>query len=106
MEPGNSTVFQLFDPLCWLKDSIAKGNEEVGDLPIILDVPIGGAFEYVFIVLDVVMESADLFVKAADFTSLLSVVSGNGCEEPLCDGSKDVGIEVRVGRQSGRNGTG
>ena len=106
MEPSDSTIFQLFDPFCWLKDPVTKGSEEVGDSSIVLDVPIGGTFKYVFIVLDAVMESADLFIKVADFAGLLSVASSDGCKEPLCDGLEDVGIEVRVGCQSGRNGTG
>ena len=106
MEPGDSTVFQLFDPLCWLKDPVAKGNEEVGHSPVVLNVPIRGAFEYVLIVLNAIVEPTDLFIEATYFTVLLGVASGNGCEEPLCDGSEDVGIEVRVCRECGRNGTG
>ena len=106
VEASDSSVFELLDPLCHLEDSIPNGNEEVGYPPVVLDISIGGAFEYVFIVLDAVVESADLFVKAVDFASLLSVTLGDGCEEPLCDGSKDVSIEVRVGRQSGHNSTG
>ena len=106
MEPSDSTVFQLFDPLCWLKDPITKGNEEVGDLPIILDVPVRGVFEYVFVVFNTIVECVDLLVEAADFDVLLGIVSGNGREEPLCDSSEDVGIEVRVCCQCGRNSTG
>ena len=52
MEPGDVPVFELFDPFCWFEDPIAQGNEEVGDSPIVLDVPVGGMFEYVFIMLD------------------------------------------------------
>ena len=106
MEPSDSSVFQLFDPLHWLEDPIAEGNVEVGHSPVVLDVPVGGMFKYVFVVFDVVVEPADLLVEAADFAGLLSVVSGDGCEEPLCDGLEDVGVEVRVGCQSGHNGTG
>jgi hypothetical protein len=78
----------------------------MGYSPIILDVPIGGAFEYVFIVLDMIMEPSDLLFEAMDFDVFLGVVLGNGCEEPLCDSSEDVGVEVRVCHQCGRNGTG
>ena len=106
MEPGDSTVFQLFDPLCWFKDPVTKGNEEVGHSPVVLDVPIGGAFEYVFVVFNAIVESANLLLEAADFTVLLSVTSGNGHEELLCDGSEDVSIEVRVCHQCGHNSTG
>jgi hypothetical protein len=106
MEPGDSTVFQLLDPLCWLKDPVAKGNEEVGDSPIILDVPIRGVFEYVFVVLNMIMECADLFVEVADFDVFLGIASGNGRKKLLCDGLEDVGIEVRVCCQCGHNGTG
>jgi hypothetical protein len=106
MEPGDLTVFQLLDPLGWLKDPIAKGNEEVGDSPVVLNVPVRGAFEYVFVVLNVIMECADLLIEVVDFDVFLGVTSGNGREEPLCDSSEDVGIEVRVCCQCGRNGTG
>ena len=106
MEPGDSSVFQLLDPLCWLEDPVAEGNVEVGYSPVVLNVPIGGMFKYVFIVFNVVVEPMDLLIEAVDFAGLLSIALGNGCEEPLCDGSEDVGIEVRVGHQSGCNGTG
>ena len=56
--------------------------------------------------LDAVVESADLLVEVADFAGLLGIVSGDGCEEPLCNGLEDISVEVRVGRQCGRNGTG
>ena len=106
MEPGDLTVFELFDPLCWFEDPITQGNEEVGDSPIVLDVPIRGAFKYVFIVLDTIVEPANLFLEATDFDVFLGVVLSDSCEEPFCNGSEDVGIEVRVCCQCGRNGTG
>ena len=106
MKPGDLSVFQLLDPLRWLEDPVADGNVEVGHSPIVLNVPIRGAFKYVFVVFDVVVEPMDLLIEAVDFAGLLSVALGDGCEEPLCNGSEDIGIEVRVGRQSGCNGTG
>ena len=106
MEPGDLTVFKLLDPFCWFEDPVAQGNEEVGDSPVILDVSVRGVFEYVFIVLNTVVESADLFFEATDFDVFLGVASRNGCKEPFCNGSKDVGIEVRVCCQCGRNDTG
>ena len=106
VEPGDSTIFQLFDPLGWLKDPITKGNKELGNLPIILDVPVGGAFEYVFIVLDTIVEPGDLLLEVTDFDVVLGIASGDGCKEPLCDCSENVGVEVRVCCQCGRNGTG
>ena len=106
MEPGDMSVFQLFDPFCWFEDSIAQGDVEVGHPPLILDVAVWGFFEDVFIVFDSVVEPGDLFFETADFNVFVGVTSGNGCEEPLCDGSEDVGVEVRVCRQRGRNGIG
>ena len=106
MEPGDSSIFQLFDPFRWPEDPVTEGNVEVGHSPFVLDVPVGGAFKYVFIVFNMVMEPTDLLVEAVDFAGLLGIVSSDGYEEPLCDGSEDVGVEVRVGRQSGHNGTG
>ena len=106
MEPSDLSIFQLLDPFGQFEHSVAEGNVEVGYLRIVLDVPIGGSFKYVFVVLDVVVKSANLFIKAADFTGLLGVTSGDGCKEPLCNGLEDVSIEVRVGRQGGRNSIG
>ena len=106
MESSNLSVFQLLDSLGWFEDSVAKGDVEVGYLPVVLDVPIWGLFEYVFVMFYMVVKSTDLFIEAVDFTGLLGITSGNGCEEPLCNGSKDVSVEVRMGRQGGRNGTG
>ena len=106
MEPGNSTVFELLNSFRWFEDPVAQGNEEVGDLPIVLNVPVRGAFEYVFIVLDTIMEPANLFLEMTDFDVFLGVTSSDGCKEPFCNGSEDVGIEVRVRCQCGRNSTG
>ena len=106
MEPGDSTVFNLLDPFCWLEDSISQGNEEVGDLPIVFNVPVGGAFKYVFVVFDPIVESGDLLLEATDFDIFKSVASGEGCKEPFGDGSEDVGVEVRVCCQGGRNSIG
>jgi hypothetical protein len=41
VEAGDSSILQLLDPLCWLGDPVTEGNEEVGYLPIILDIPVG-----------------------------------------------------------------
>ena len=106
MESGDLTIFKLFDPLGWLKDPVAKGDEEVGDSPIVLNIPVGGAFEYVFVVLNTIVEPGDLFFEAMDLDVFLGVMSGNGHKEPLGDCLEDVGIKVRVGCQCGRNGTG
>ena len=106
VEPGDSTVFKLFDPLCRLEDSIAQGNEEVGNSPVVFDVSVGGVFEYVFIVFDPVVESGNLFFEATNFDVFVGVVSGNGCKEPFGDGSEDIGVEVRVCCQCGCNGIG
>ena len=104
MESSDLPVFQLLDSLGWLEDSITEGDVEVGHSPIILDVPVRGLFEYIFVVFDAVVKSADLFFEVADFGGLLGVASGNGREEPLCDGLEDVGVKVRVGCQDGCNG--
>ena len=106
MEPSDLPIFQLFDPLGQFEDSIAEGDVKVGHLPVVLDISIGSPFKYIFVVFDVVVKSADLLVEVADLAGLLGITSGNGCEEPLCDGSEDVGIEFRVGHQGGRNSTG
>ena len=106
VEARDSTVLELLDPFRRFEDSVTQGNEELGDSPIVFDVSIGGAFKYVFIVFDPVMKSGDLFFEVANFNVFMGVMSGNGCEEPLYDGSENVGIEVRVCRQRGRNGIG
>ena len=106
MEPGNPSVFQLLDPSGQFEDPISKGDVEVGHPPVVLDVPVGGSLEYVFIVFDVVMEPADLLFETANFAGFLGIVSGDGCEEPLSDGSENVGVEIGVGRQGGCNSIG
>ena len=106
MESSDFPVFQLFDPLCWFEDSIAEGDVEVGHSAVVLNVPVGGPLKYVFVVFDTIMKSADLFIEVANFAGLLCIMSGDGCEEPLCNGLEYVGVEVRVGCQGGHNGTG
>ena len=106
MESGDPSIFQLLDPFGQFKDPISKGDVKVGHPTIVLDVPIGGSLEYVFIVFDTVVEPMDLLFEAANFTGFLGITSGDGCEEPLSDGSENVGVEVGVGRQGGCNGTG
>ena len=102
---GDSTIFQPFDPFGGAKDSVADGDVEVRHLPIVLNVPIGGSVECVLIVLNMVMKPADLLLKVADFAGFLGVTPSDGSEEPLSNGSKDVHIELRVGRQGGCNCT-
>ena len=99
-------VFELLDPLGWLVDSFAQRDEEVGDSSFVFNVPVGGAFEYVFVVFNSVVESGDLLLEATDLDVFMGVASGDGCEKPFDDGSEDVGVEVRVCRQCVRNGIG
>ena len=106
VEPSDSAVFELFDPLRWFEDSIAQRDEEVGNSPVVFDVPVGGAFEYVLVVFDPVVESGDLLFEVMNFDVFVGITSSDGCEEPFSDGSEDVGAEVRVCCQCGRNGIG
>ena len=106
MVPGNSSVFQLLDPLGRSEDSIAEGNVEVGHPPIVLDVSVGSPLEYIFVVFDAVVEPADLLFEAVNFAGFLGITLGNGCKEPFRDGLENVGVEVGVGCQGGCNGTG
>ena len=106
VKPGDASVFELFDPLCRFEDSLAQRDEEVGDSSFILDVPVGGAFKYVFIMFDLIVESGNLLFEATNFDIFVGVASGDGCEEPFDNGSEDVGVEVRVCRQCVRNGIG
>jgi hypothetical protein len=106
VEPSDLAIFKLLDPLCQLEDSLAQGNEEVGDSPVVFSVSVGGMFKYVFIMFDPVMESSDLFFKVTNFDIFMGIALGDGCEEPFSDGSEDVGVEVRVCCQCGRNGIG
>ena len=103
--PSNSPVIYPLDPFGQVEDSITKGNVEVGDSSVVLFVAIGGPFEHVLIVFDMVVESTDLFFEAANFACFLGIVLGNGCEEPFSDGSEDVCIEIGVGHQGGCNCT-
>ena len=106
VEPGDTSVFEFLDPFCRFEDSLAQGNEEVGNSSLVLNVSIGGAFKYVFIVLDPVVESGNLLFEAMNLDIFMGVALGNGCEEPFDDSSEDVGVEVRVCRQCVRNGIG
>ena len=105
MIPSDSSVVQFLDPLGWAEDPIAEGNVKVGDLSIVLLVAIRGSFDNVLIMLNMVVEPVDLLLEVADFAGLLGVTPGNGCEEPLCDGSENVCVEFWVGCQGGCNGT-
>ena len=98
-------IFQSLDPLGRAKDSITNGDVEVRYSPIVLDITIRGSVKRILIVLDMVVEPMNLLLEAADFTGLLGVALSEGCEEPFSNGSKDVHIEIRVGRQGGCNCT-
>ena len=106
MESSDPSVFQLLDPLGWLEDSVAEGDVKVGHPPVVLDVSIRGSLEYIFVMLNAVVEPVDLLFEAANFAGFLGVTPGNGCKEPFGNGLENVGVEVRVGRQGGRNSTG
>jgi hypothetical protein len=100
---GDLAIFQSLNPLGGAKDSITDGDVEVMYSPIVLNIAIGGSVKHVFVVLDMVVEPVDLLLEVANFAGLLGVASGNGCEEPLSDGSKDVHVEIGVGCQGGCN---
>ena len=106
MESGNPSIFQLLDPFSQFEDPISKGDVEMGRLPIVLNVPIGGSLKYVLVVFDMIVEPRDLLSEVANFTGFLGVALGDGCEEPLSDGLENVSVEVGVGHQGGCNGTG
>ena len=106
MEAGNSAVVQPLDPFGGTVDSVAQGNVELGNLPIVDDVAIGGLFKLVFIVLNAVVQALNLFLKAAHFNGCLGFTSGNGGEEPVSDGSEDVWVEFGMGSEGCRNGIG
>ena len=106
VKPGDTSIFQLFDPFCQFEDPVTQGDIKVGHPPLVVDVAVWGPFEDVFVVFDSVVESSDLLFEAMNFDIFVRVASGNGCEEPFCDGSEDVSVEVRVCRQCGRNGIG
>jgi hypothetical protein len=106
VESRDSAVFELFDPLHWFEDSIAQRDEEVGNSPVIFNVSIGGAFEYVLVVFDPVVKSGNLLFEATNFDVFVGVASSDGREEPFGDGSEDVSVKVGVCCQSGHNGIG
>ena len=103
MIASDSAVFQPLDPFGGAENSVTDGDVEVGHSPVVFDIAIGGLVKCVLVVLDTVVEPANLFFKAADLSGLLGVVSSNGCEEPFSNGSQDVCIEIRVGCQGGCN---
>ena len=75
---GNSAVFQPLDPFGRTVDSITEGNIEVGYLPVIVDVAIGGSFKCVLVVLDTVVEPLDLFLEAKHLASSLYFMLSSG----------------------------
>ena len=78
MVTGNSAIFQPLDPFGGMVDSVAKGNVEVGHSPIVDNIAIGGLFELVFIVLDMVMEPLNLVFEAMHFASSLGLMLSDG----------------------------
>ena len=103
MVAGDSAVFQSFDPFGGAKDSITNGDVKVRYSPIVLDITVRGSVKCILVVLDTVVEPANLLLEAANFTGLLGIASSDGCEEPFSDGLGDVCVEIGVGCQGGCN---
>ena len=99
MLAGNSAIFQPFDPLGRMMDSVTQGNVEAGDLSLIGNIAVGGSLELVFIMFDVIMQASNLLFEVAHFRGGLGLTLSDGEEEPIGDGSEDVRVEVRVGCQ-------
>ena len=78
MITGDSAIFQPFDPFGGTVDPVAKGDVEVGYLPVILDVAVGGPVECTFIMLDTVVEPSDLFLEMAYFAGFVGFALHNG----------------------------
>jgi hypothetical protein len=86
-------------------DSVAQGDVELGNLPVSDNVAIGGSVKCIFVMLDMVVEPSDLFLKVVHFDSSLCFTLGNGGKEPISDGSEDAQVELRMGSQGCHNST-
>ena len=71
MVTGNSAIFEPFDPLGRMVDSIAEGNVEVGYSPIVLNIAVGSPVKHIFIVFNMVVEPLDLFFEVAYFAGFM-----------------------------------
>jgi len=66
------------------------------DVPVIKCVPFRGPLECFFILGDVFLECLNLFRKAMVLEHGVGFLIGNGCEESIHNGVKELSIDVRV----------
>ena len=78
-------------------DSIAQGDVELGNLPIIDDISIRGSLKLVFIMLNTVVEPFNLIFKVTHFNGSLCLSLHDGAEEPISDGSEDAWVKLGMG---------
>ena len=106
MKACDSAVVHPLDPLGWAVDSITQGNVELGNLPVIDNVAIGGLLELVFVVFNMVIQAFNLLSKTVHFDGGLGFASGDGGEEAISDGPKDVWVEFGMGSKGCHNSIG
>ena len=75
---SDPAIFQPFDPLGGVEDSITNGDVEVRHSPIILDIAVGRSIECVLIVLDTIVEPVDLLFESTDFTGFIGFTLSDG----------------------------
>ena len=106
MVSGDSAVLESFDPFGQAEDSVAQGNVELGNLPIIGDVALGGSLKLVFIVLNMILQTHDLSLEVVSFNGCLSFMSGDCGEEVIGHCLEDVWVEFGMGSEGHCNGIG
>src|SRR6266850_3173080 len=76
-------------------------NAEVRNVTIIEHVPFRGPLEGFFIVEDVILEQLNLLREPPILHSSVSFAVGNGREESIRNGAKELSIDVRIGGEGG-----
>ena len=106
VKAGDSAVFQPLDPFSRAEDSIAQGNVELGNLPVVDDVSFQGSFKLVLVVFDMILQTCGLSLEVMHFDGCLCLILGDCSKEAISDCLEDVRVEFRMGSNGCCNGIG
>ena len=94
------------DPLCLLVESIASGDGEITDLPIVENEALRWLVKGVLIVEDMLLQVMDVVFVHLGGDGGISFAVSNGLEEPIGNGLEEHSIQIRLGLESCLDGVG
>jgi len=94
--PRHCAIVVELDSFSGGRKPISVGNMEVGNAAIIECVPFWGLLERLLVLEDALLKCLNLLRKVAILDCSIGFMVGDGCEQSICNGAKELSVDVRV----------